>query len=130
MAHFVALDENKDPLPRGDDPRPEEEADEDETLSVLFVFTEVASPEEDSLCSWQAVRSEAEDAPGFEPLANTVPVRLSKDGVGEAAELTRTPPLWCCCSVAAISDCQAINLNRIMCQQKLTKLRFSGSISQ
>ena len=39
-----------------------------------------------------------------------MPVRLSIDGVGEAAELTRTPLVWWCCKVAAISDCKAINL--------------------
>ena len=45
------------------------------------------------------------------PLASTMPVRLSIEGVGEAAELTRTPlvcPGWC--AMAAISDFQAINL--------------------
>ena len=49
--------------------------------------------------------------PALVPLeATTMPVRLSIDGVGEAAELTRTPLVWWCCKVAAISDCKAINL--------------------
>lgn len=52
--------------------------------------------------------------------ATTMPVRLSIDGVGEAAELTRTPFVWWCCKVAAISDCKAINLQI----EKLNELLF------
>ena len=52
--------------------------------------------------------------------ATTMPVRLSIDGVGEAAELTRTPLVWWCCKVAAISDCKAINLQI----EKLNELLF------
>ena len=44
------------------------------------------------------------------PWARTMPVKLSREGVGEAAELTRAPLWGWCCNVAAISDCQAINL--------------------
>ena len=54
MAHFVAFEENKDPLPRGDDPRPDEEAEEDETRSVLAPVLRLVDPAEakpDSLCS-------------------------------------------------------------------------------
>ena len=54
MAHFVALEENKDPLPSGDDPRPDDEAEEDETRSVLAPVLRLADPVEakpDSLCS-------------------------------------------------------------------------------
>ena len=54
MAHFVALEENKDPLPSGDDPRPDDEAEEDETRSVLAPVLRPPDPAEakpDSLCS-------------------------------------------------------------------------------
>ena len=110
MAHFVALEANKDPLPSGDDPRPDDEAEEDETRSVLAPVLRPPDPAEakpDSLCSWP----ESPFRPALVPLeATTIPVRLSIDGVGEAAELTRTPLVWWCCKVAAISDCKAINL--------------------
>jgi hypothetical protein len=54
MAHFVALEEeNMDPLPNGDEPKPEDEAEDDDTRSVLLPLLhseeEVAKP--DSLCS-------------------------------------------------------------------------------
>lgn len=119
MAHFVALEENKDPLPKGDEPRPDEEAEDEETRSVLvlellaLVLVKVIEAAEAKPDSWSWPRS----WPLLVPLAKTMPVKLSIEGVGEAAEplalLTRTPLLcgwlWCC-KVAAISDCQAINL--------------------
>ena len=54
MAHFAALeDENMDPLPKGDDPKPEDEAEDEDTRSVLLPLLhkedDVANP--DSLCS-------------------------------------------------------------------------------
>ena len=53
MAHFVALEENKDPLPSGDDPRPDDEAEEEETRSVLapVLRPDPAEAKPDSLCS-------------------------------------------------------------------------------
>ena len=54
-----------------------------------------------------------------------MPVRLSIDGVGEAAELTRTPLVWWCCKVAAISDCKAINL-QIEKNKRVIILAFSN----
>jgi hypothetical protein len=85
MAHFEALeDENIDPLPKGDDPKPEDDAEDEDTRSVLLPLLhnedEVAKP--DSLCSWPELLLSV-------PLAKTIPVKLSNDGVGEAAELTR-----------------------------------------
>ena len=39
MAHLVALDEKRDPLPKGLEPRPLDEAEEDETfLSLVEVI--------------------------------------------------------------------------------------------
>ena len=70
MAHFAALeDENMDPLPKGDDPKPEDEAEDEDTRSVLLPLLhkedDVANP--DSLCSWPELSV---------PLAKTMPVRL------------------------------------------------------
>ena len=84
MAHLVALEAKRDPLPKGLEPRPLDEADEDETfLSLVEVIVE-ARP--DSLLT----------SPFEWPLAKIMPVRLSRLGVGEAADVTRTPELWCC----------------------------------
>ena len=99
MAHFVALEENKDPLPSGDEPRPEDE--EAELEEIRSVWCKIPADSLSPFCNT--------------PL--TIPVKLSKLGVGEAAEaaeaeLTRTPLPLCCCKVAAISDCQAINLKK------------------
>ena len=111
MAHFVAFENKLDPLPRGDEPRPDDEADDEETRSTLLalpLFNEAAAEgRPESLLSAAMLLP-----PGF----STMPVRLSSEGVGEVAELTRTPLpcccccCCCCCRVAAISDCQAINL--------------------
>ena len=111
MAHLVALDEKRDPLPKGLEPRPLDEAEEDETfLSLVEVIVE-ARPDSLLVAS-----------PFVWPLAKIMPVRLSRLGVGEAADVTRTPELWCCCRVAAISDCQAINLQEIKQMKFLCRL--------
>jgi hypothetical protein len=46
MAHFV-VDAKSDPFPNGDDPRPEDEAELDDTLSVelLPLLAELANPD-------------------------------------------------------------------------------------
>ena len=111
MAHLVALVEKRDPLPKGLEPRPLDEAEEDETfLSLVEVIVE-ARPDSLLVAS-----------PFVWPLAKIMPVRLSRLGVGEAADVTRTPELWCCCRVAAISDCQAINLQEIKQMKFLCRL--------
>ena len=117
MAHLVALVEKRDPLPKGLEPRPLDEAEEDETfLSLVEVIVE-ARPDSLLVAS-----------PFVWPLAKIMPVRLSRLGVGEAADVTRTPELWCCCRVAAISDCQAINLQEIK-QMKINFYVVSGEQS-
>lgn len=87
MAHFIAVafEENSDPLPSGDEPRPEDEAEDEETRSVPLPLMD-AEAKPDSL--WTEIVSAAM------PLARTMPVKLSSEGVGEAAELTRTPFEW------------------------------------
>ena len=74
MAHFVALEvENIDPLPNGDEPKPDDEAEDEDTRSVLLlpfvlhIEDEVAKPDS-LLCSWP----ELSDV----PLAKTMPVKL------------------------------------------------------
>ena len=102
MAHFVAFDEKRlDPLlPKGDEPRPEDEAEDEDTRSTpLTPTTEEARP--DSLllmCSWLSfdpVLPVLTWTPLdiMEPLAMTIPERLSREGVGEAAVVTRAP-VW------------------------------------
>ena len=79
-------------------------------------------------CHWQRSSQQARPdsllvaSPFVWPLAKIMPVRLSRLGVGEAADVTRTPELWCCCRVAAISDCQAINLQEIKQMKFLCRL--------
>jgi hypothetical protein len=54
MAHFV-VDAKSDPFPNGDDPRPEDEAELDDTLSVelLPLLAELANPDSSAtLWSW------------------------------------------------------------------------------
>ena len=58
-------------LPKGDDPKPEDDAEDEDTRSVLLPLLhnedEVAKP--DSLCSWPELLLSV-------PLAKTIPVRL------------------------------------------------------
>ncbi len=110
MAHLV--EEAKiEPLPSGEDPRPDEEADEDETRSAL-PFPVRVRPDSEALRSppTPEVDSEPFVKPPLLPLASTIPVRLSKLGVGEV-ELT-CKSWWCCMVVAMVQGSECLQFGK------------------